>query len=530
MFAGCGGGSADGTGVTVGTLLEAGETRSIDGTGNNPSRPTLGAAGAQLSRLTSPTYADHIAAPVSGRPGPRVVSNTIFAEPRVQENSFGLSGLLWQWGQFIDHDIGLTPEAVPPEPLTIAVPSGDPFFDPEDSGTATIAFKRSAYDPLSGTRADNPRQQINAITIFLDGSAIYGSNSSRAAWLRTFSDGRLKTGTDNLLPFNDGSQPNQGGTGTELFVAGDIRANEQIALSAMHTLFVREHNRLTARFAEEHPDWNDETLYQHSRRFLAGLMQSITYNEFLPSLLGDGALTPYRGYDPEVDPSLSNEFSSAVYRFGHSLLPSELWRLGEDGLPVPEGNVPLRSAFFRPDRLLLEGGIDPILRGLASQRAAELDAAVTDEVRNFLFGPPGSGGFDLTSLNMQRGRDHGLPGFNALRLAMGAPAYTSFTELTGNPALATKLEQLYDSVDALDIWVGCLVERRMRGSPVVGETQYLVLQDQFERLRDGDRFWFENDPNFSDAERTEIRETRLSHIILRNTGIRSLQENVFFVE
>ncbi len=507
-----------------------GEERAVDGSGNNPLSPSLGAAGTTLMRLANTDYADGVAEPVSSRPNPRMVSNRVTAEPVVQSNRFGLSSFLWQWGQFVDHDISLTPEAVPSEPMDISVPTGDRFFDPGATGNEVISFMRSAYDHDSGTDETNPRQQVNVITSFIDGSAVYGSDADRAGWLRVFSGGRLRTSAGRLLPFNDGSQDNQGGTGTELFVAGDIRANEQIVLSALHTLFVREHNRLVARFAVEHPEWNDEELFQHARRFIGGFLQAITYKEFLPALLGDAALSPYRGYDPSVNPSLSNEFTTAVFRFGHSLLPTVILRLDEAGNPIAEGNIPLRNAFFRPDRLVGEGGIAPILRGLAVQPSAELDAAVTDEVRNFLFGQPGAGGFDLVSRNLQRGRDHGLPGFNALRRTNGLAPYTSFTDFAETPEIAAALSELYTSVDEVDAWLGCLVEKRMLESPVVGETQFAVLKSQFERLRDGDRFWFENDPNLSNAEREEIRQTRLSRIILRNTEIQSIQEDVFFLE
>ena len=100
-------------------------------------------------------------------------------------------------------------------------------------------------------------------------------------------------------------------------------------------------------------------------------------------------------------------FSTACFRVGHTLLSPTLLRLGEAGT-IPEGNIPLAAAFFAPEAIILDGGIDPILRGLAAQPAQEIDPQVIGAVRNFLFGPPGAGGLDLASLNIQRGRDHGL--------------------------------------------------------------------------------------------------------------------------
>ena len=151
---------------------------------------------------------------------------------------------LWQWGQFLDHDIDLT-ESNTSEPFFITVPSGDPWFDPLDTGTLQMPFFRSMSDIFTGTDPSNPRQQLNGITAFIDASNVYGSDPQRAAALRTNDGtGRLKVSDGDFLPYNIDGLPNAPGNGPEFFLAGDVRANEQVALTAMHTLFVREHNRL----------------------------------------------------------------------------------------------------------------------------------------------------------------------------------------------------------------------------------------------------------------------------------------------
>ncbi len=147
-------------------------------------------------------------------------------------------------------------------------------------------------------------------------------------------------------------------------------------------------------------------------------LQSITFNEYLPAVLGADAISPYQGYDPQVDPTISNLFATAAFRFGHTQLSSELKRLKDDGAVIDAGNLSLRDSFFNPDPILAEG-IDSVLKGLATGVAQEIDTHVVDDVRNFLFGPPGSGGFDLVSLNIQRGRDHGLPDYNSCRVQLG---------------------------------------------------------------------------------------------------------------
>lgn len=178
----------------------------------------------------------------------------------------GTTDYLWQWGQFLDHDIDLTDGVDPPEAEPIAVPAGDRFFDPAGTGNATIRFNRSIYDPNSGLGLGNPRQQINEISSFIDASNVYGSDLERSTALRVLDGtGRLKTSAGNLLPFNDEGFPNAGGSGDELFLAGDVRANEQAALAALHTLFVREHNRLVRKLARKHRGWDGERLFQKAR-------------------------------------------------------------------------------------------------------------------------------------------------------------------------------------------------------------------------------------------------------------------------
>ncbi|MCB1628616.1 MAG: hypothetical protein KDI48_12900, partial [Xanthomonadales bacterium] len=353
---------------------------------------------------------------------------------------------------------------------------------------------------------------------------VYGSDADRAAALRSFEGGRLATSDGQMLPFNTTGLPNAGGSGSELFLAGDVRANEQVGLAAMHTLFVREHNFWAGELALADPTLDDEGLYQRARMIVAGEIQAITYGEFLPMLLGAAAIAPYQGYRPEMNAHIANSFSTAGYRIGHSLLSPQLLRLNADGTEVPQGHLSLREAFFAPQRLQ-EAGIDPILRGLAAQHCQDLDIYVIDDVRNFLFGQPGQGGFDLPALNIQRGRDHGLPGYAAARLAMGGKPLDVFSDIGADAAVTQRLSQAYAEVSQIDLWTGLLAEPHVSGA-MVGPTLKQLLSEQFTALRDGDRFYYENWANPSLRE--QISATRLSHIIRRNTGIGSeLTEQVF---
>jgi len=511
------------------SAMPTGQYRSIDGSGNHETHHELGAAHTPLRRELPSDYGDSISS-MSGslRPSPREVSNALCADSNRGANALGASDFLWQWGQFLDHDIDLTESHQPLEPMPISVPLGDPHFDPLGTGTVTIDFNRSIHHPASGTSTLFPRQQVNEITHFIDASNVYGSDDVRAAALRTLDGtGRLRISAGDLLPFNVDGLPNAGGTGPELFLAGDVRANEQVGLAAMHVLFVREHNRLAAEIAAEDPTLSGETIYQEARRYVGALMQVITYHEFLPALLGPDALMHYRGYRWSASPAIMNAFSTAVYRFGHSALSPTLLRLDAAGAEIPEGHLPLRDAFFRPDRLINEGGIEPILRGLAAQVCSSIDTELVDDVRNFLFGPPGAGGFDLASLNIQRGRDHGLPSYNDARFALGLTVRQSFSEVTTDPDTQSRLASVYATVDDIDLWVGALAEDPVNGGHV-GELAFQVIKRQFESLRNGDRYWYQT--QFSGETLTELMNTTLADVIRRNTSIDSeIDDDVFHV-
>jgi peroxidase len=503
--------------------------RTIDGSGNNVDDPQMGKAVIQLIRLTDPDYGDGISTlSGEGRPSARVVSNGVCSQRESKPNKLRASDFLWQWGQFVDHDIDLTDGTDPPEPANIAVPAGDLFFDPDDTGTVIMTLNRSIYDESTGTGTDNPRQQLNEVTAWIDASNVYGSDDERAAALRTNDGtGKLKTSEGNFLPFNTQGLPNAGGSAPTLFLAGDVRANEQVGLTSMHTLFVREHNRLAEQYAERHPNWDGEHLYQKARELVGAQMQVITYKEYLPALLGRRGLTRYKGYNSEVDARIANMFSAAAYRYGHSALNHVMLRLDAEGNTIAQGNLELRDAFFSPQKITQEGGVEPLLRGLANQKCQSIDPYIIDDVRNFLFGDPGSGGFDLAALNIQRGRDHGIPGYNDAREAFGLVRAKNFRDVSSDPKIRGRLSSTYDSVDDMDMWAGGLAEDPLPDGHL-GELFYTVVRLQFEALRDGDRFWYQE--TLSNNEIDRVERTKLSDIIRRNTDIGDeIQDNVFHV-
>lgn len=502
------------------------EFRTIDGIGNNTMNPEWGASGVEFIRLFPADYADGVESP-SGelRPSARTISNLVAAQDGTDiPNTLGYSDFIWQWGQFVDHDIDETPIADPGEAFDISVPLGDTWFDPFSTGIATIPLDRSAWALVDGVR-----EQFNLITAYIDASNVYGSEEERTHELRMLDgSGKMKTSTGDFLPYNTNGFSNAPSADEQsYFLGGDIRANEQVGLTAMHTLFVREHNRLAHEIALEHPELSGDEIFEHARAVVAAEMQVITYNEFLPKLLGPNALTPYRGYRPQVNAGIANEFANAAYRVGHTMLSTQILRLDDTNQEIDAGHLDLAAAFFAPNEIV-EHGIDPLLRGLANQHAQNIDSFVIDDVRNFLFGPPGAGGFDLVSLNIQRGRDHGIPSYNAIRTALGRPPAMNFSQVNPDPVIAANLASAYESVDDIDAWVGLLAEPH-RPRAFVGETLYRVLRDQFTRLRDGDRFWYQS--YLPQHMVTRIERRTLADIIRMNTDIGDeIQDDVFMVQ
>jgi hypothetical protein len=543
---------------TIRLLLERLEERclpaasllySIDGTGNNLANPDWGSAGTDLLRIAAAAYADGVSAPAgAGLPSARAISNALSDQTDPTNpsqdlntvNQKSLSDFIYVFGQFLDHDLDLT-----------TATSGQSFDIPAGSATdpmGTESFTRSTFDPATGTSSSNPRQQVNSVTSFLDGSQIYGSDAATADKLRTHVGGLLETSAGNLLPLDNSSTFPTGTLAmandahivpdSQLFAAGDVRANENIELTAMQTLFVREHNRIAGLLAQQNPTWSDEQLYQEARRLVIAELQIITYTEWLPALLGPNALPAYTGYKANVDPAIANEFSTALFRFAHSQLDNDIERKNNDGTDASAGSVDLAQAFFNPTLINPAGvtdpvtgatstGIDAILKGAASANAQETDLLAVRDIRNFLFGPPGAGGTDLIARDIQRGRDHGLTDYNSMRAAYGLPRVTSFAQITSNVAVQQKLQQLYGDVNHIDAFVGALAEDHVPGTDV-GPLIKAVLVNQFTRLRDGDRLFYLNQ-RWSPAELKILQQgNTLAKVIENNTGLTNLQSNVFF--
>lgn len=321
------------------------------------------------------------------------------------------------------------------------------------------------------------------------------------------------------------------------FVAGDIRANEQVGLLAMHTIFLREHNRIARALAALNPQWSGEKLYQESRKIVGAQMQHITYSHWIPKIFGrtvDELLGPYRGYDPDLDASISNVFATAALRFGHSLIQPQLHRLNETFGSIPQGPLSLRDAFFSPWRLVDEGGVDPLLRGMFAT-AAKLklpEQNLNLELTEQLFHTAHAVALDLAAMNIQRSRDHAIPGYLEWRKFCNMSHVETFDDLAGEISsrrVRSKLRELYGHPGNVDVWVGGILEDQLPNSKVGPLFQCLLLE-QFRRTRDGDRFWYESTTSFKPEQLQQIKQTSLARILCDNgDNITRVQRDVFLL-
>lgn len=518
-------------------ISSAQEVRSYDGSSNNINNPTWGATHTQLERLTQVDYQDKISTPAGQeRYNPREISNILFEQSIRVDDRLELSDFIWVFGQFLDHDISLVenfdPSTNQEEAAFITVPNNDKHFSPG----SFIPMMRSKSSEGTGTDIDNPRQHDNAITSFIDASMVYGSTLERANWLRTFEDGKLKVSEGNNLPWNtidgefnsnitsDAPTMETNGLSSKFYVAGDVRANENPLLLSMHTMFVREHNLVCEELIEENPNLADEFVYQMARKIVSGKIQAIVYNEWLETL--NIKLPAYSGYSAQINPSVSNIFSAAAFRMGHTLINSNIIRMKNNGDLIPTGNIALKDAFFNPLAVELAGGVDAYVKGMATQIQQEFDCKVIGDVRNFLFGDPAAGGLDLAAININRGRERGLPDYNTVRENFGLPKINTFIELCNDPIIVLQLEEIYGTVENIDPWVGMLAENHLNDA-LFGELVMKILEIQFRKLRDGDRFYYENDEGISPEWKEVVRSTKMRDIVMRNTNIDLMQDNVF---
>uniref|UniRef100_A0A3B4V8P4 Eosinophil peroxidase n=1 Tax=Seriola dumerili TaxID=41447 RepID=A0A3B4V8P4_SERDU len=315
------------------------------------------------------------------------------------------------------------------------------------------------------------------------------------------------TGLLRLLPFTNMGANMCASRSPHLLMT--IRTNENIGLTSLHTLLMREHNRL-ARLHEEHKSCNYNCV--------------LTFRDYLLHIVGPDFIRQALFhlswfYDETWTPASPMCSPQACLRFAHLMVQ------------------PFMFPFFAPWRIVLKVWpralilLDPILRGLVAVRPS-LTAEISmneDELRDRLFKFSAELALDLGALNMQRGRDHGLPGYNKWRKFCGLSQPRNLAQLAkvmNNTDLAKNLLDLYGTPDNIDVWLGGVAEPFVRGGRV-GPLFACLIATQFQRIRQGDRLWWENEGVFTEAQRESLRETSLARIMCDNTGITEVPDRPF---
>ncbi|XP_032794679.1 chorion peroxidase [Daphnia magna] len=554
--------------------------RTVDGSCNSNYQPRFGQAGTIFQRLLDfNIYADNVArfrVSVNGQPlpSPRLISTTIVLNDTVPDPSVTL--LTMQWGQFLDHDLTLTPtftksdgSAVeccsraqigrdlfpPPHPecAAIMVPTNDPKYNPDPSSASVTCmnFVRSTFGKDLSGNIPRTRQHVNALTHWIDGSNVYGSSASHAAALRDLSsfNGKLKVSFINgrqFLPPGPNCCP--GGAGavwpnvctSTCFDAGDERVNEQPLLTVMHTIWVREHNRIADALYRVAPGQSSEFYYQQARRFVIAEMQHIIYNEYLPVMIGPELAaqvnSPEYYYLSHLNPAIFTEFSTAAFRMGHSQLRSFIRLFQSDGRRDDDQSFLLSNAFNEPQRILSRTFLDNSLRGMLQTPAQAVDHCFADDITSQLFKPAGQRlGFDLISLNIQRGRDHGLPPYvwmlyylTGNYLQQSLPF--TFDQLVPRIPLevVSAMKNVYAHPRDIDLFVGGVSEKPLPKA-VLGPTFASMFALQFVNLRRADRFFYSFNLPFHQF--AEIQKVSLAKIICDNSDgtITNIQPKAFRV-
>ncbi|KAG7309805.1 hypothetical protein JYU34_004307 [Plutella xylostella] len=554
------------------TCKKSAKFRTIDGSCNNLKHPAWGRSIAPFTRIAKPKYADGIfAMPVarSGRalPNARVLSTRLFQD--AQMNSRVLSHLNTQWGQFVTHDMvfqvmestdegginccaGNGNDMLPPEwendkCIPIRIPDNDAFYSYQ--GVKCMNFVRSVTAPREDCSLGHA-EQMNTVTSFLDGSPIYGSDPKLAKKLRAKSGGRLRTEsrpkcTKGFLPMveDKSSVCVLRNSSDPCYLAGDGRINQTPTLAMLHTLMLREHNRVADILASLNPQWSDERLYQEAKKIVVAEIQHITYQEYLPLNFGENYFRYYRispvslynrDYSDDVNPGIINAFGAAAFRYLHTMVPASIATCPSGYQAVYQHR--LSDHYMNP--ILLEQSpesFDDIVRGILAHSSGESDPYVTGEVTNFLFKCSSAWGLDLIAMDIQRGRDHGLASYNDYREICGLTRARTFQDLAREipQDRINALQQLYECVDDIDLFVGGSMERDVDGS-ILGHTFQCIVAEQFYRTRVGDRFFYDNGEmahSFTPDQLKEIKKASMARLICDNTdGVQFIQRKAFEVE
>ncbi|KAL3836846.1 hypothetical protein ACJMK2_022259 [Sinanodonta woodiana] len=523
----------------------------FDGYYNNINQPILGGSGRPLEQNCSTYYADHTYQPAgSDRPSARLISEELFYQPPSSSvpSSRNFTAMFAFFSQLVALEMIDTDETTcPVELIKIVVPKCDKEFDPECSGDKYLPYERVVYDKNTGQSPNAPRKQLNTATSYIDASFVYGASMVRASYLQADNSPFLASGdvwniypakNDILLPYVANPNPAEHviQDQKELWKLGDKHVQENPALVSLAVLFFQWHNHLAKIFHKQHPDWTPDEVFTKTRHWVKASLQNIIYYEWLPLFLKK-SLPRYSGYKPYMDPEVTYLFDAVALRYFITMTPSGIYQRTDRCVPVKDKDnehIRLCNSYWKAQVLIQrQEGVEETLMGLATQLAEEEDTMVTEDLQRKFYGPLHFSRHDLVAYTIMRGRDYGLPDYNTTRQHFGLQPLHTWEDINPwlmkkDPQLIMKLKNVYGRLDKVDAFVGAMFETTPDGP---GELISAILYDQFIRVRDGDRFWFENTENglFTDADIKAIKEIQLYDIIVNSTNVDfdQIQPDVF---
>ncbi|OXB56751.1 hypothetical protein ASZ78_008518, partial [Callipepla squamata] len=521
------------------------EVQRYDGWYNNLQHHSRGSVGSRLLRLLPANYADGVyqALQEPHVPNARQLSNAVARGPSGLPSKRNTTVLAVFFGFHVLSDIlGTEKPGCPAEFLNIHIPEGDSVFDPAGTGDIVLPFQRIHWAMETGQSPNSPREQTNEVTGWLDGSSIYGPSHSWSDALRNFSNGQLASGpggqipreTDGKVPMWKALDPSTGQGGSHgIYDLGNAWGNENRFLQAVSIAWFRYHNYLAVELAKDHPSWSDEDIFQHTRKRVIATFQRIVLYEWLPALLGTPVQT-YTGYQQHLDPSPSPEFVAAARIFLASMVPPGVYRrdsschlqnVSSSSDPFPAVRL-CNSYWSRESTGMQQEDVDDLLLGMSSQIAEQEDNIVVEDLQDYWYGPLKYSRTDYVASWLQRSRDLGLPTYNQARERFGLEPLQDWTNLAPHSQQKVlEVAALYaNNTDRLELLPGGMLE----GDSLLFSA---IILDQFVRLRDGDRFWFENTKNglFTAEEVKEIHNTTFRDVLAAVTYSQwaELQSNVF---
>uniref|UniRef100_A0A2S2PK29 Peroxidase n=1 Tax=Schizaphis graminum TaxID=13262 RepID=A0A2S2PK29_SCHGA len=542
--------------------------RTVNGVCNNLRNPLWGSSVTPYIRLSDAVYNDdvyEVRRQINGSPLPRprqlqialFLRRSLFDSPDKLHNNYHLS----QFGQWANHDISLMePDTTGPERccsipideinsnspyqcrLAIEIPTNDPVLG--STGQTCMEFKRAMTAANNFNCPVNPQTPMNQATSFIDASQLYGHNQDTADSIRSFDGGRLKTDIINGREFC----PQKKRYGSLLcderenvrvcFEAGDPRLNQHFGLTAYTIMFTRFHNVVADKLRQINPQWSDEQLYQEARKFVGALNQIIVYRDYLPILLGK-SFTKRTGlylkknrrteFNPSLMPQLTTEFAGGAFRVPHNTVPS-LYNFMDNNYEIVD-SVKLNEWMSKPDPLVEGSNFEEIVRGMTITAGRMFTPSFNYLISNFMFRTHVTGSQDLLSVDIQRGRDVGVPPYITIRRLCGFKEVTSFKDLSTIFSYddVNTLKELYATIYDIDLIVGALLEPPVDGG-TVGPTAQCILADVFYRIRYGDRFFFnvrDQPGSYSSAQLRTLRNLDLGHVLCATTELEEVPINIF---